>query len=86
MKLESKFKNLVETSEIKKDGLQKPSYANIAVIDINKTRDSGLELEVVENETEETETRKSHNIIIHGVEELMNADQKRIRKRRSQIC
>ena len=35
MKLESEFKNLVETSKIKKDGLRKPSYANIAAIDIN---------------------------------------------------
>ena len=44
MKLESKFKNLVETSEIKKEALQKSSYANIAAIDINKTRDSGIDL------------------------------------------
>ena len=33
----------------------------------------------MENETEETETkRKSRNIIIHGVEELMDADPKEL--------
>ena len=50
------------------------------MIDINKTtRDSGTELEVVKNETEETETkRKSRNIIIHGVEELMDTDPKEL--------
>ena len=38
-----------------------------------------IELEVVENETEETETkRKSRNIIIHGAEELMDAYQKEL--------
>jgi len=64
MKLESKFKYLVETSEKKKEALQKPSYANIAAIDINKTRDSGIELEVAKSETEETETkRRSHDIL-----------------------
>ena len=40
MKLESKFNILISTSEIKKEALQKPSYTNIAAIDINKTRDS----------------------------------------------
>ena len=79
MKLESKFNILIDTSEIKKEALQKPSYANIAAIDINKTRDSGIELEIVENETEETETkRKSRNIIIQGVEELMDTDPKEL--------
>ena len=59
MKLESKFNILIiGTSEIKKEALQKPSYANKATIDINKTRDSGIELEVVENETKETETKR----------------------------
>ena len=67
MKLESKFNILIGTIQIKKKALQKPSYANIAAIDINKKIDSGIELEVVENEAEETETkRKSRNITIHG--------------------
>ena len=79
MKLESKFNILIGTSEIKKEALQKPSHANIAAIDINKTRDSGIELQVVENETEEKETkRKSRNIIIHGVEELIDTDTKEL--------
>ena len=39
MKLESKFNILIGTSEIEKEALKKPSYANIAAIDINKTRD-----------------------------------------------
>ena len=43
MKLESKFNILIGTSEIKKEALQKPSYA---AIDISKTRDSGIELEL----------------------------------------
>ena len=79
MKLESKFNILIGTSEIKKEALQKPSHANIAAIDINKTRDSGIELQVVENETEEKETkRKSRNIIIHGAEEFMDTDPKEL--------
>ena len=79
MKLESKFNILIGTIQIKKKALQKPSYANIAAIDINKKIDSGIELEVVENETKETETkRKSRNIIIHGVEELMDTDPKEL--------
>ena len=76
MKLESKFNILIDTSEIKKEALQKPSYA---AIDITKTRDRHIELEVVKNETEETETkRKSRNIIIHGVEEFMDTDPKEL--------
>ena len=76
MKLESKFNILIDTSEIKKEALQKPSYA---AIDINKTRDSHIELEVAKNETEKIETkRKSRNIIIHGVEEFMDTDPKEL--------
>ena len=42
-------------------------------------------VEVVENETGETETkRKSCNIIIHGVGKLMNADQKELENDRDQ--
>ena len=63
MKLESKFNILIGTSEINnKRGSTKTKLRK--AID---TRDSGKELEVVENEKEEKETkRKSRNIIIHG--------------------
>ena len=61
---------------------QKASYAKIAAIDINTTRDSGIELEVAEDEVEKTNSKEiketSLNIIIHGVEELMDMDPKEI--------
>ena len=84
--LENKFKKLLkETCEMKKEVLQRPSYAKIAAIDINNintTRDSGIALEVVDDvkeENEETETLDtSRNIIIHGVEESMNDDPKEL--------
>ena len=58
MKLESKFNILIETSEIEKGALKKPSYANIAAIDVKKKIDSGIELKVVENETKGTEIKR----------------------------
>jgi len=83
-KLESKVKHmLVEACEMKKEAQQKASYAKIAAIDINTTRDSGIELEVAEDEIEKTDKGKetketSCNIIIHGVEELMDMDPKEL--------
>ena len=79
----TKLEMLIETCEIKKGAQQKASYAKIAAIDINTTRDSGIELEVAEDEIEKTnrgkETKeKSCNIIIHGVEELIDMDPKEL--------
>ena len=82
-KLESKVKHmLIETCEKNKEAQQQASYAKIAAIDINTTRDSGVELEVVEDEIEKTKSKEiketSLNIIIHGVEELMDIDPKEL--------
>ncbi|MEO0684650.1 MAG: hypothetical protein AAFY76_06270 [Cyanobacteria bacterium J06649_11] len=84
-KLESKVKHmLIETCKIKKEAQQKASYAKIAAIDINIPRDSGIELEVAEDEIKKTDVGKetketSRNIIIHGVEELMDMDPKELK-------
>ena len=73
---------LIETCEKNKEAQQQASYAKIAAIDINTTRDSGIELEVAEDEIEKTNSKEiketSLNIIIHGVEELMDMDPKEI--------
>ena len=70
-KLESTVKHmLIETCQKNKEAQQKASYAKIAAIDINTTRDSGIELEVAEDEIEKTESKEiketSLNILIHG--------------------
>ena len=82
-KLESTVKHmLIETCEKNKEAQQRASYAKIAAIDINTTRDSGIELEVAEDEIEKTKSKEiketSLNIIIHGVEELMDMDPKEL--------
>ena len=46
---------LIETCEKNKEVQQKASYANIAAIDINTKRDSGIGLEVGEDEIEKNE-------------------------------
>ena len=82
-KLESKVKYmLIETCEKNKEAQQKASYAKIAATDISTTKDSGIELEVAEDKIEKAKSKEiketSLNIIIHGVEELIDMDPKEL--------
>ena len=57
-KLESTVKHmLIETCQKNKEAQQKASYAKIAAIDINTTRDSGIEL-LAEDEIEKTKSKE----------------------------
>ena len=73
---------LIETCEKNKEAQQKASYAKIAATDISTTKDSGIELEVAEDKIEKAKSKEiketSLNIIIHGVEELIDMDPKEL--------